>query len=67
MDNYVIPNLLKACEILKVLADRSEGISAAEVETLVSVPRTTAFRILRTLCAQGMSEKRNGLFFAGNN
>lgn len=65
MNSYAIPNLVKACEILKVLADRSDGISAAEVETLVGVPRTTAFRILKTLCLQNMAEKRETLFFAG--
>jgi len=65
MNNYSIPNLVKACEILSVLAERRDGISSAEVETLVNVPRTSAFRILRTLCAEGMVEKRGKLFFGG--
>ncbi len=65
MNNYLIPNLVNACEIMKLLSDRPEGILAAEVEALVQVPRTTAFRILKTLCSQDMAEKRGTLFFAG--
>ncbi len=65
MNNYVIPNLVKACEIMKILVDRPEGILAAEVESLTQIPRTTAFRILKTLCSEGIAEKRGTLFFAG--
>lgn len=65
MNNYLIPNLVKACEILSVLVERPEGISAAEVEELFQIPRTTAFRILKTLCSQKMAEKRGSLFFSG--
>lgn len=65
MNKYEIHNLVKGCEILSVLADRSEGISAIELEKLAGVPKTTAFRILKTLCSQEMAEKRGTLFFAG--
>lgn len=65
MNNYVIPNLVKACEIMKILADRPQGILATEAENLTHIPRTTAFRILKTLCSEGMAEKRGTLFFAG--
>jgi DNA-binding IclR family transcriptional regulator len=65
MNNYVIPNLVKACEIMKILADRPKGISASQAENLTDIPRTTAFRILKTLCSEGMAEKRGTLFFAG--
>jgi DNA-binding IclR family transcriptional regulator len=50
---------------MKILADRPKGILAAEVESLTDIPRTTAFRILKTLCSEGMAEKRGTLFFAG--
>ena len=65
MNNYAIPNLVKACEIMSVLAEWPKGISAAEVEDLIQIPRTTAFRILKTLCSQEMAEKRGTLFFPG--
>lgn len=66
MNNYAIPNLVKACEIMSVLAERPEGISAVELEKLVQIPKTTAFRILKTLCSQGMAEKRGVLYFSGS-
>lgn len=65
MNNYLIPNLVKACEIMKILADRPKGILASEVENVTQIPRTTAFRILKTLCSEGMAEKQGTLFFAG--
>jgi DNA-binding IclR family transcriptional regulator len=65
MNKYINPSLVKACEIMKILADRPEGILAAELESLLQIPRTTAFRILKTLCSENMAEKRGTLFFAG--
>jgi len=66
MNKYSVPNLVKACEILKVLSTKADGISANELEELVQVPRTSAFRILKTLCAEGMAEKRGKLFYSGS-
>ena len=65
MNKYMIPNLVKACGIMKILADRPEGILATEVESLAQIPRTTVFRILKTLCSEGMAEKRGTSFYAG--
>ena len=65
MNKYLIPNLVKACDMMSILAEQPEGISAAEMEQHVQIPRTTAFRILKTLCAQGMAQKRGTLFIAG--
>ena len=66
MNNYVIPNLVKACEIMKVLACSPEGVSAVQIESSVNVPRTTAFRILKTLCSEEIAIKRGSLFYAGS-
>lgn len=65
MNNYAIPNLVKACQVMSVLAERPDGVSSVELEKLAQVPRTTAFRILKTLCSQEMAEKREALFFPG--
>jgi DNA-binding IclR family transcriptional regulator len=65
MNSYINPNLVKACEIMKILADRPEGVLATELESLIQIPRTTAFRILKTLCSENMAEKRGTSFFAG--
>ena len=65
MNNYVIPNLVKSCAVMKLLADRPKGITAFQVEEAADVPRTTAFRILKTLCSEGFAQKRGKLYFAG--
>jgi len=49
MNNYINPNLVKACEIMKILANQPEGILATELESLIQVPKTTAFRILKAM------------------
>ena len=65
MNNYAIPNLVKSCSILKIISNRPEGVSAVTLEETVGVPRTTAFRILKTLCSEDFVVKRGTLFFAG--
>lgn len=65
MNQYCIPNLTKACEVIKILADRPNGITSAQAEKLTGTSKTTIFRILKTLCAQNFAEKRGGVFFAG--
>lgn len=65
MNNYKIPNLVKACEILMIMSARPEGISSTELEAMLEIPRSTAFRILKTLCSEGMAEKRGKLIFSG--
>ncbi|AQQ08648.1 YiaKLMNOPQRS operon repressor [Sedimentisphaera cyanobacteriorum] len=65
MNKYQIPNIIKACRILELLAENADGLSASDIEQMSEAARTTVYRILQTLCAQGMAEKRNGLFFAG--
>lgn len=64
--HYIIPNLSKSCELLGYLAGRPEGASSAEIEKALEIPKTTAFRVLRTLCAGGMAQKRGNLYFAGS-
>jgi DNA-binding IclR family transcriptional regulator len=65
MDNYVVPNLSKAIQMLRVLAASEEGLSAAQIEARLEIPRTTAFRILKTLRHEGMVDKQGTSFRAG--
>lgn len=65
MDNYVVPNLSKAVQMLRVLAASEEGLSAAQIEARLDIPRTTAFRILKTLRHEGMVDKQGTSFRAG--
>ncbi|MGE4286743.1 MAG: IclR family transcriptional regulator [Phycisphaerae bacterium] len=65
MDSYIIPNLAKALEIIKLLSSAEDGLSALEIEKQVGIARTSAFRILRTLAGAGMVEKRGTRFYGG--
>ncbi len=65
MDKYLIPNLLKAILMLKLLAANEQGLSAVQIEQRLNIPRTTAFRILKTLLQAGMIEKKESFFFPG--
>lgn len=66
MNKYSIPNLGKAISILKLLASAEQGVSAVQIEEALEIPRTTAFRILKTLLQEGMVEKRGPFFYAGS-
>jgi len=65
MDKYRIPNLARACQVLHLLATERQGLSVTELARRLAMPRTTAFRVLKTLCAEGMIEQQNGGYRAG--
>jgi DNA-binding IclR family transcriptional regulator len=65
MNVYVIPNLRKACEVLKTLSQANRGLTIAEIAGRHNIPRTTALRILSTLCMEGLLAKREGRYYAG--
>lgn len=67
MADYLIPNLVNACNIMKLLAENEMGLSAVEIEKQLDLPRTTVFRILKTLCHEQIAKKIERLYFAGNN
>ena len=51
--NYVIPVLSKALKIVQLLETSERPLSTAEIARRTGVPKTTAYRILRTLSAHG--------------
>lgn len=65
MEQYLTPNLVKALDVLRLLAKNEQGLSSSALEKHLSIPRTTAFRILKTLCHADMVQKRGNLYFAG--
>ena len=65
MNKYSIPNLGKAIQVMKLLASAEQGVSAVHIEQQLDIPRTTAFRILKTLTQYTMAEKKGTLFYAG--
>lgn len=66
MNKYSIPNLGKAIQVMKLLASAEQGISAVQIEERLTIPRTTAFRILKTLTQNDMVEKKGPYFYAGS-
>jgi IclR family transcriptional regulator, KDG regulon repressor len=53
MNRYRIPNLGRACHVLKLFAGSAETLSSSEVAQRLDLPRTTALRILLTFCEEG--------------
>ncbi|WP_163935681.1 IclR family transcriptional regulator [Paraferrimonas sp. SM1919] len=67
MNNYIIPNLANACDVLIALTHTHEGMSAVEMSNKFSLPRTTVFRILKTLEKHHLIEKQGKIFVCGPN
>ena len=65
MERYLIPGVVHACEVMRLLAKHGTGMTSQQIESAISLPRTTVFRLLRTLCAQQMLEKREKKYYCG--
>ncbi len=65
MPRYVIPNLERACRVLKLLGDHPGGLSLAEVSRRLRIPRTTALRIVATLSREDLLVRREGRYAPG--
>ncbi|MBC2605317.1 IclR family transcriptional regulator [Pelagicoccus albus] len=53
MSEYTIPNLKNACRILQLIADSSQPLTMSHIADTLTLPRSTVFRILSTLCEEG--------------
>lgn len=65
MNKNVIPNLLKAAEVLRQIVAHEEGLTQTEVEQLVDIPKATAFRILTSWCNESFAVKVGKRYYAG--
>lgn len=65
MERYVIPSVVHACEVLKLLSQNNQGITMQDINEQMDLPRTTLFRLLRTLSAEKMVDKRDRKYFCG--
>ncbi|KXI29073.1 IclR family transcriptional regulator [Paraglaciecola hydrolytica] len=65
MERYLIPGVVHACDLIRMLAKHDKGMTSQQIEIALALPRTTVFRLLRTLCAQQMIEKREKKYFCG--
>jgi DNA-binding IclR family transcriptional regulator len=65
MDKYRIPSLARACEALDLFVEAESPLSSSEVARRLSMPRTTALRVLMTLCEQGLLSRSGNDFEPG--
>lgn len=65
MTSYLIPNLANACRMFELVARSSHGLGLSEIEQQLAIPRTTAFRILQTLCHQQILSKQGRKYVTG--
>jgi IclR family acetate operon transcriptional repressor len=65
LERYVIPNLRNACLIMKLLAQHTDGLKAAEIARTLKIPVTTTLRIMATLQLEGYARKMEGRFELG--
>ncbi len=65
MEKYIIPSLRNACRVLKLLTDEETGMTLAEINRRLGIPRTTALRILTTLHSEGMVDQKGREYFLG--
>jgi DNA-binding IclR family transcriptional regulator len=65
MNRYHIPNLARACQVIKLFAGSEEGLTSSEVARRLAIPRTTALRILLTLCEEGLIAHHEHSYRAG--
>ncbi len=65
MERYLIPSVVHACEAFRLLTEHPNGLTSVQLEEALELPRTTVFRLLRTLCSEQMVEKRGKRYHCG--
>lgn len=65
MQKNIIPNLQNACRLMGFLAQAPEGVTLPTLSMELSIPRTTAYRILKTLELENFVREEGRLFFLG--
>lgn len=61
---YRIPNLARACQVLRLFATSEDHLSSSAVARKLKMPRTTVLRILHTLAAERFLQRRGFDFTA---
>jgi DNA-binding IclR family transcriptional regulator len=64
MKAYRIPNLARACQVMRLFAYSDEKLSSSAVARRLKIPRTTVLRILHTLTAERLLQRNGCDFFA---
>lgn len=53
---YIVKPVYRALMLLQAVGESPRGLTLGEISTLTDIPKTTAFKYLRTLCARGFLE-----------
>jgi IclR family KDG regulon transcriptional repressor len=65
MDKYRIPNLARACQILKMFGESGGQLSCSQMARRFAMPRTTVLRIVETLRSEGLLQREGTTYSAG--
>ncbi|TPV58542.1 IclR family transcriptional regulator [Aestuariibacter sp. GS-14] len=65
MSNYVIPSLNSACEILRLIVESPKTLSRDQIAEILTIPRSSTYRILQTLKCAEMVVYRNRKYYPG--
>ncbi|MBK1789940.1 IclR family transcriptional regulator [Persicirhabdus sediminis] len=60
-----ISSIIKASKVLKRLPMEEKGMSLAEIQREFELSRTTAFRMMNSLCSEGMAQKEGTRYYMG--
>lgn len=66
MPRYTIPNLSKACRLLKTLAAADQPMRLSDLADSLDLPRSTALRVLRTLEEERFVEREEKNYSLGS-
>ena len=66
MERYIIPSVYQAIQLYRILMRAERGMSSLELEEALQLPRSTVFRLLKTLLNQYLISKRGTRFYVDN-
>jgi len=64
--SYSIPTLSRVIKIIELVSASENGLTLNEIESTLHIPKTTAFRILRTLERENWIQKKADCFTTGH-
>lgn len=65
VDRYIIPSVFQAVQLCEVLANADSGLRASDIEHALQIPRSTVFRLIRTLLGARVIDKKGTRYVYG--
>ena len=66
MNDYTTPNIVKTCAIFQLLTETTKALNFSEIAKELNLPRTSVYRILKTLESEQMVRKVGKGFVMGD-